>query len=150
MNQSGNDLGRYSGSEAGNYFSGPLPDIDKYDDRVWDDENSFGGFRVDLKDTEDAYILSAEMPGLNKEDIDINADDNTLTISAHYDESTEQKDKEGNYIQKERHAGAYSRSFTLQNMAENGVTAEMASGILTIRCPKKPDEGADPQKVKIK
>jgi HSP20 family protein len=150
MNNNSNDLGRYSGSEAGNYFSGPLPDIDKYDDRVWDDESRFGGFRVDLKDTKDAYILSAEMPGLEKDDIDINADDNTLTISAHYDENSEQKDDEGNYVHRERHAGAFSRSFTLENMAENEVTAEMASGILTVRCPKKTDGGADSPKVNIK
>ena len=150
MNKDSNDdLGRYSSSEAGNYFSGPLPDIDKYDDRVWD-ENPFGGFRVDLKDTKDAYILSAEIPGLDKEDIDINADDNTLTISAHYDEDTEQKDKDGSYIQRERRAGAFSRSFTLRNMAEDKVTAEMASGVLTVHCPKKTDGGADSQKVNIK
>jgi len=149
MDKNSSDLGRYSGSEVGNYFSGPLPDIDKYDDRVWD-ENSFSGFRVDLKDTKDAYILSAEMPGLEKDDIDINADDKTLTISAHYDENTEQRDKDGKFLKRERHAGAYSRSFTLENMAENEVTAEMDSGILTVRCPKKTDGGADPQKVNIK
>ncbi len=149
MNKDSNELGFVINGDVGSYFSGPLPDIDKYDDRVWG-ENPFSGFRVDLRDTEDAYIVEAEMPGLDRKDIDINADDNSLTISAHYDENAEQKDKEGNYIQRERHAGAFSRSFTLDNILENEVTAEMASGILRVRCPKKTNTQADTQKVNIR
>ncbi|HWQ50309.1 MAG TPA: Hsp20/alpha crystallin family protein [Terriglobales bacterium] len=150
MNQDSNELGFLSSGDVESYFSGPLPDIDKFDERTWG-ENRFSGFRVDVRDTEDAYIIEAEMPGLEKDDIDINADDDTLTISARYDENTEQKDDEGNYIQRERRAGAFRRSFTLENIQENEVTAEMASGILTVRCPKKTDDGGiDTRKVKIK
>lgn len=101
------------------------------------DEMSFGGFKVDVKEKKNAYIIDAEMPGFDKKDINIEIDDNLLTISASLDESNEQKDDGGRYIRRERRTGSFRRSFPLSNIKSDEIKAQMKNGILTIYCPKK-------------
>ena len=100
--------------------------------------NHFGttSFKVDVKDTGDAYELTADLPGMKKEDITLHYENNYLTISAGKDESREEKDEKGNYIRRERSVGTMSRSFYIDNIDEAKVTAEFKDGVLRVDMPK--------------
>lgn len=92
-------------------------------------------FRADIKESEDEYTIEAEMPGMKKEDIELELNDGYLTIAAaHKDEKEEKSD---NYIRRERRQGKYSRSFYLDNVVENDITAEYDDGILKVHLPKE-------------
>lgn len=97
--------------------------------------SSRGAFRVDLKETDDAYIIEADLPGVNKEDIKIGLQKNYLTITAQRNEATEEKRE--NYVRQERRYGQMQRSFYVTNVDEDKVTAEYKNGVLKVTLPKK-------------
>ncbi|AYD41356.1 Hsp20/alpha crystallin family protein [Clostridium fermenticellae] len=97
--------------------------------------SGFGkGFKVDLKETENNYQIEADLPGINKEAIEINYDDNYLTISAKRDNSVE--DKQDNYVRRERTYGEFKRSFYVDNVDKNNINAEFKNGVLKVILPK--------------
>lgn len=100
--------------------------------------NHFGttSFKVDVKDKGDAYELTADLPGMKKEDITLHYENNYLTISAGKDETHEEKDEKGSYIRRERSFGSMSRSFYIDNIDEGKVSAEFKDGVLRIDMPK--------------
>ncbi|MCR5438588.1 MAG: Hsp20/alpha crystallin family protein [Selenomonas sp.] len=98
--------------------------------------NGAGGMRVDVKDNGNSYELTADLPGMAKEDIHLSYQNSYLTISAQKDESKEEKDEAGNYIRRERRSGSMSRSFYIDNIDENRVTAEFKDGVLHVNMPK--------------
>jgi HSP20 family protein len=102
-------------------------------DSIWNSN----GLKVDVREKPDEYIIEAEMPGLNKENVNIDIVDNLMTISAHIENSTEQKDENDHYLHRERHIEAYRRTFQLDRIKANEIKAEMKNGILTLYCPKK-------------
>jgi HSP20 family protein len=80
--------------------------------------------------------LSAELPGVKKEDISLSYDSGYLTIQASTGDNKEEKDSDGKYIRRERRSGSMSRSFYIDNIDEGQVKAEFKDGILNIRLPK--------------
>lgn len=96
--------------------------------------NMYGSFKVDLKETDDSYLIEADLPGIKKEAIDIEYCDNQLTISAKRDEAIE--DKRENYVRRERHYGEFIRSFHMDNVDENRIDASFNGGVLKIILPK--------------
>lgn len=118
------------------------------DDDFWD-AFGFGDFKVDVREKDDAYIIDAEMPGINKEDIQIDITDRYLTIAVQTDEQNEQKDEEGRYLRRERRSGSFRRSFSLDNIQSDRIKAEMKNGILTINCPKKEQTLSNPRRIQI-
>lgn len=92
-------------------------------------------FRTDIKDSGDHYVIEAEMPGFNKEDIKVDYDQNYLTISAQRDSIT--KDEKENYIRQERHFGEFIRRFYVEDIDENTIDATFNNGVLTLNCPKR-------------
>lgn len=94
-----------------------------------------GQMRVDIKETDKAYIVEAEIPGADKKDIRIDLQDGLLTIAAKRDEQVSvEKD---NYIRRERRAFNMSRSFRVDNVKEEDVKASYKNGILTVTLPKR-------------
>jgi HSP20 family protein len=93
-----------------------------------------GNFKADLKETDENYIVEADLPGIKKEAIDIEFHNNYLVISAKRDETTE--DKKENYVRQERHYGEFKRSFYIDNVDENKIDASFADGVLKITLPK--------------
>ena len=129
---------------------GMLP-FDRSDSNIFDTFDNFArdffrksnadlpAFRTDIRDTGDSYVLEAELPGFQKEDITLDLKDGILTITAQHGESTEQK--EGGYILRERRYGSFQRSFDVTGIEEGGITAAYESGILSLTLPKaKPAE----------
>lgn len=93
-------------------------------------------FKVDVKDLDGAYELTADLPGVKKEDISLHYENNYLTISAKKEENKEEEDKINNYIRRERHTGSVSRSFYIDAIDEAKVSAEFNDGVLKIVMPK--------------
>ncbi len=93
-----------------------------------------GNFKVDLKETDENYLVEADLPGIKKEAIDIDFHDNYLVISAKRDESME--DKKENYVRRERHYGEFKRSFYIDNVDEDKIQASFNDGVLKVILPK--------------
>lgn len=102
-------------------------------------------FRTDIIDNGNSFALSAELPGFDKNDINIDIKDDILTISAVHNEEKDEKDSKGNYIRRERSYGAYTRSFNISNINTDEIKAEYKNGILHLDLPKI-EEKASPQK----
>lgn len=94
------------------------------------------GFRTDIQDKGDCYVLEAELPGFDKEDISIQVDDNMLTIRAEHKQEEEDK-KDKNYVRQERHWGMYERSFSINGVKSDEISAGYEKGVLTLKLPKE-------------
>ena len=93
-------------------------------------------FRTDIRDAGDRFVLEAELPGFNKEDIHLDVKDGILTISAQHDENKEEKDGKGGYIRRERRFGSFSRSFDITGIDESHISASYNNGVLELNLPK--------------
>lgn len=102
---------------------------------------------VDIKETDEALTISAEIPGLSKENVSITMENNVLTISG---ERKFEKDVEKeNFHRIERAYGSFSRSFSLPaNVATEKADASFKDGVLIVTLPKT--EEAKPRQITIK
>jgi HSP20 family protein len=101
---------------------------------------------VDIYETENELILSAEIPGIDEKDVEIKVEDNTLSIKG--ERKFEKETKEENYHRIERSYGSFYRSFTLPNyIDQDKIQAVHENGVLKITMPKKTE--LKPRKVKI-
>lgn len=100
----------------------------------------FGGmdtaFKTDIKDNGSEYILEADLPGFEKEDIKIDITDNCMTITAERKSETEEKDDKGNFIRRERSYGAFRRSFDTSGIDVDKMKASYKNGVLKLVMPK--------------
>ena len=92
--------------------------------------------RTDIKEKENEYVLEAELPGFKKEDIDVEIEDGYLTISANRNYEHEEKDKDGNFIMRERRSGSFKRSYDTTGVDVSNVKARFENGVLTLEMPK--------------
>ena len=93
-------------------------------------------FRTDIRDQGDKFLLEAELPGFNKEDISLELKEGILTIKAEHKENHDQKDEQGSYIRRERRYGSFSRTFDVTGIDESAITAAYNNGILELTQPK--------------
>jgi len=101
---------------------------------------------VDVYETEGAYVLKAELPGVGKEDIKIDVNNNTLTIKG--EKKFEEKTEKENYMRVERSYGSFTRTFALSDKVDSGnIKAAFKDGVLEITLPKK--EEAKPKEIKV-
>lgn len=92
---------------------------------------------VDVADQADEIVVTADLPGFSKEDIDVRLSDNTLRIAARKEEATEAGGDQENYIRQERSRRSMSRAITLpEPVDEEGVSAKYTNGVLTVTLPK--------------
>jgi HSP20 family protein len=95
---------------------------------------------VDLHETAAEYVITAEVPGMQRDDLEINAHEGTLTIAGTRPEGPAACEQ---YHRVERGHGSFRRSFHLPSaIDETAITADLRDGVLTVRCPKVPDNGA--------
>lgn len=93
--------------------------------------------KVDAAEGDKSYRISAEIPGVRKEDIKVSVVDNEVTISAEVRSQSEKKEGE-RVVHSERYYGAVARSFTLpQAVDEEGAQAKYEKGVLTLTLPKR-------------
>ena len=114
-------------------------------------DNVFGGMgyrssyvpKVDVKETKDNYILDMELPGRSENDVNIELDHNTLTISSKIEEVKETKDSKDSkapekWLIKERRYSSFRRSFTIpEDVNAEEVKANFKNGILSVLMPRK-------------
>lgn len=94
--------------------------------------------RTDIKETEDQYVLSVELPGFNKEDVKLSLKDGYLNISATAQNEEEEEEKDGKFLRRERYTGAMTRSFYVgEDITEEDVKAKFGNGVLTLSLPKE-------------
>ena len=106
-------------------------------------------FKTDIKNNGSEYILEAELPGFDKDEILIDINDNYLTIKAQ--RKTEKKESKENYfIRCERSFGALSRTFNISNVKSEEITAEYKNGILKLTLPKKNSKLPPSRRLEIK
>lgn len=106
-------------------------------------------FRTDIRDTGDSFVLEAELPGFNKEDITLDLKDNILTISAVHSENGETKENNGTYIRRERRYGSFRRSFDVTGIEASAITAAYHSGVLAVTLPKARPVEPETQRIAI-
>lgn len=91
-------------------------------------------FKMDVEDAGDKYVVSAHLPGVKREEIDVELNEGRLSISVDKKESDEEKQK--NYLHKETGEWQASRGVYLKDAATEGVTAKLENGVLTVNVPK--------------
>lgn len=106
-----------------------------FDDDFFLPMTAMKSFKVDLKETNQSYVIEADLPGINKEDIQLDYSNNYLTISARRMEAVTDNDSE-NYVRQERYYGELQRSFYIDNVKENDIEAEFKNGVLKVVLPK--------------
>jgi HSP20 family protein len=99
---------------------------------------SYGTFKVDIQDKENEYLVEAELPGVQKEEVDIGINDGRLSISIKREENIEEDKK--NYIHKERKICSMERAMYLEDAKSEDIKAKLENGVLTIIVPKKEKE----------
>ncbi|MDO9468120.1 MAG: Hsp20/alpha crystallin family protein [Thiobacillus sp.] len=93
--------------------------------------------RMDVKENEGGYAVHADIPGVDKNDIHVSIDGNTVAISAEVKKNAEQKDGE-KVLRRERYFGRVSRSFALEHeVDEASASARYRDGVLELVLPKK-------------
>ncbi len=97
--------------------------------------------KMDVSEADTAYTVKAEIPGVKKEDIDVDVEGNVVTITAELKRETEQK--EGKSLRSERYFGQQTRSFTLSSDIDDAkVEAKYTDGVLVLTLPKKPGKSS--------
>ena len=100
----------------------------------------------DVKETKDAYIFRADLPGVKEADLEISLTGSRLAISGHREQ--ESREQGETYYATERSYGAFSRAFTLPDGIDgDNVNAELKNGVLHVTIPKKPE--VQPRRITI-
>ncbi|MFT4883396.1 MAG: HSP20 family protein [Natronomonas sp.] len=134
----------------------PFDEIERMFDRMSNrlepfDEGVFeGAVAIDVEETDDAYVVTADLPGFDRDDIDVELAGDRLTLSATHTTETETEegegDDEGRYLRRERRQQSVSRSVRLPEPVDESATeAEYHNGVLTVTLPKETegDSGHD-------
>lgn len=101
---------------------------------------------VDIKEDKKQFVIFADLPGVDKNNINISMENNILTLKGSRTEAT--KEEQNNYCRTERVHGNFHRQFTLPDTAdESKIEAKVQNGVLEIIIPKK--EAAQPRLIKI-
>ncbi len=135
---------------------GSFFDIDRFSDVFWApvrrEDSPVGSFfapHVDIVEHNDHYEITAEMPGLKKEDIKITLEDGLLRLEAETRQE-EKEEKEGKVIRQERRYGKYIRSFDLgSSVHQEDIKASFEDGILKLTAPKVAEEVPQQRQIDI-
>ena len=122
-------------------------------DSFWNRKNPLYGkhaknmMKTDVRETDDSYELDIDLPGFKKDEITAKLEDGYLTVSASKGLDKDKQDKKGNYIRRERYAGAMRRSFYIgDSITQDEIKAKFENGILQLSIPKKDAKTVEQQK----
>ncbi len=104
---------------------------------------------VNTREAEDAYYIDVDLPGIKKEDISIDVNENVLTVSG--ERKVKEEHKEDDYYRVESRFGKFERSFTLpEDVDADKIEATSKNGVLEVKIPKVPQVDKAPKKIEIK
>ncbi|KAI5675075.1 hypothetical protein M9H77_06025 [Catharanthus roseus] len=111
--------------------------------------SAFANARVDWKETPEAHIFKADLPGIKKEEVKVELEDNrVLQISG--ERNVEKEDKNDTWHRVERSSGKFMRRFRLpENAKMDQIKASMENGVLTVTVPKEEIKKADVKSIEI-
>jgi HSP20 family protein len=113
----------------------PFDDLERILERLDDAREGGSDLAVDVKDVDGRFEVTADLPGYEKDDIEVEVQDRTVRIDAEYAADTESED--GEYVRRERSHRAASRSVTLpEAIDEESTSATFENGVLTVDLPK--------------
>lgn len=115
------------GPNRPNHVVGPYP-------HRHEEHHGMTGFPADVAEKDDKFIIKAELPGVKKDDIVIELDEETIYITATRRKTCDAE--EDSYLCQERVLGTFQRAFPLENIKEDEIEAELTDGVLTIIVPK--------------
>lgn len=101
--------------------------------------------KTDVKDVKDHYEVAIDLPGFQKDEVNVELQNGYLTISAAKGLDKDQKDDEGHYIRQERYSGSCSRSFYVGDIQLEDIHAKYEDGILKLTLPKADQKAIEHQ-----
>lgn len=105
--------------------------------------------RVDIQEASDHYEITAELPGVDKEDIEVHVNDGVLTLQAERVRATDEE-SQGKMIRRERVYGKYQRSFNLgESIQESDIEASFKNGVLTLQAPKQAEQVKERRRIDV-
>jgi HSP20 family protein len=105
--------------------------------------------RVDIKEEDKEYVVTAEIPGVDPKDVNIELEDGVLSIMG--EKKFEKEDKKESYYRMERCYGSFSRSFRLgEDIDDKKIDARYKDGVLTLHLPKKTESKPRSKKIQVK
>lgn len=123
--------------------------------RDWEDaffggQNQLSACKTDVRDTGDSYVMEAELPGFQKDEIQVEVQDDVLTIRAiHKEKSEDEQEKDGTYLQRERSYCAYQQQMQVGDVDTDKMEASYENGILTLKMPKKQEALPESRRISI-
>ena len=103
---------------------------------------------TDIKRVDNAFVVQIDVPGYDKNNIDISYENDVLSVSGTVNEENETKEDE-KYFVKERRMKSFSKKWILKNTTSKGITAKCENGVLTIKVPLRESEDKTENKIKI-
>lgn len=105
--------------------------------------------RLDVKEDDKSYHVTADLPGLSEKDIDVSFQDGVLTIRG--EKKVERDEKKDTWHIVERSTGSFARQLSLPvNINEEAISAKFDKGVLTVMLPKQPEAQTKTKKIEIK
>lgn len=112
--------------------------VDEFQNIFMDSFFSNKALKTDIIENENEYILKVDVPGVDKKNIDIDFNNQYLTLSVNQNEEKEETSQK--YIRRERSSCSYSRSYYLDKASDEKIKAKLENGILTITAGKSEDK----------
>ena len=109
-------------------------------------ERAFDKMRTDVKETKDGFLMTIDMPGFNKEDINLSLEDGYLTVKAERKEKEEESDR---YVRRERQMSIKRSYYVGENLAPEDIKAKYDNGVLELNVPKKEEKKIAARSIKI-
>jgi HSP20 family protein len=131
-----------------------LFDIERFFGDSWPQQyespgNAFFAPRVDIKEANSHYEITAELPGVAKEDIHVHVKDGVLTLEAETSKE-DKEEKDGKVIRQERRYGKYMRSFNLgTDIQEEDIKASFKDGVLKLEAPKQVPKEPERRRISV-
>jgi HSP20 family protein len=117
--------------------------------REGESTSNFFAPRVDIKELEDHYEITAELPGISKDNIHITLDNGVLTLEAET-QSENKEEQAGKVIRQERRYGKFMRSFNLgEDVHQEDISASFTDGVLALKAPKHKEQTPPQRRTEI-
>ncbi len=132
----------------------PFRELENFQRNFFGTSNAFSSnnplaLRTDIEETDEAYVLRADLPGVGKEDIDLQIEDDILTVKAERRAAYQNEDEKKRFVRIERGWGVYTRSFDVSEVDTDAIGAKFENGVLTLTLPKKQPPKPEAKKVPI-
>jgi HSP20 family protein len=124
----------------------PFKEMEEFERRFFGQRTP--ALKTDIRETENAYILESDLPGFSREDIRAEIKNGYLTIRA--ERKSESENSNESYLRRERSYGSFSRTFDLDGIDAEAITASFKDGVLTLELPKLQPKVEEARKVEIK